>query len=204
LNRRYLVGSVPEEFGKETAHSVERSAVRISCAGMNAKINDEASTGQTESAESPETIDERRGEPSNHRHEEKDVDVFSLFTIVFLLFLSCVIIFLVVSGMMLYFKAHEPAKTSGQANLPVTRAGEFPKPRLEVKGSADLARLRAAEEADLNSYGWVDRSAGTVRIPIDRAMQLLLERGLPDVGGGQTPLSLMQARPAETATPPRL
>ena len=62
----------------------------------------------------------------------------------------------------------------------------------------------AAEHADLNSYGWVDRTSGIARIPIDRAMQLVLERGLPDVGGGQTPLSLMQARPSETASPPRL
>jgi hypothetical protein len=137
-------------------------------------------------------------------HERKDVDVLSLITIAFLLLLSCVIIFLVVWGMMHYFKAHEPAKTSGQANLPITAAGEFPRPRLEVKGPVDLARLRAAEQADLDSYGWVDRNSGTVRIPIDRAMQLLLERGLPDVGAGQTPLSLMQARPAESATPPQL
>jgi hypothetical protein len=72
-----------------------------------------------------------------------------------------------------------------------------------VKPGASLAELRAAEDADLNSYGWIDRKAGKVRIPIDRAMQLLLDRGLPDVGAGQTPLSLMQARPAETATPPR-
>jgi hypothetical protein len=137
-------------------------------------------------------------------HERKDVDVLSLITIAFLLFLSCVTIFLVVWGMMHYFRVHEPAKTSGQAILPITTAGEFPKPRLEVKGPVDLAAFRAAEEADLNSYSWVDRSSGTVRIPIDRAMQLLLERGLPDVGAGQTPLSLMQARPAETATPPQL
>jgi hypothetical protein len=67
-----------------------------------------------------------------------------------------------------------------------------------------LANLRAAEEADLDSYGWIDRNSGTVHIPIDRAMQLLLQRGLPDVGAGQTPLSLMQARPAENATPPQL
>jgi hypothetical protein len=139
-----------------------------------------------------------------HDHERKDVDVVSLITIAFLLFFACVIIFLVVWGMMHYFRVHEPAKTSGQAILPITTAGEFPKPRLEVKGPVDLAAFRAAEEADLNSYSWVDRSSGTVRIPIDRAMQLLLERGLPDVGAGQTPLSLMQARPAETATPPQL
>ncbi len=136
-------------------------------------------------------------------HERTDVDVPSLITIVFLLLLSCLIITLVVWGMMHYFKLHEPSKTAGQANLPVTSSAEFPKPRLEIKGAADLAKLRAAENADLDSYGWIDRKSGTVRIPIDRAIQLLLERGLPDVGRGQTPLSLMQARPSESATPPQ-
>ena len=137
-------------------------------------------------------------------HERKDVDVPSLLTIAVLLFFSCVIIFLVVWGMMHYFKLHEPARTAGQANLPVTSSEEFPNPRLQIKGAVDLANLRAAEEADLDSYGWVDRNSGTVRVPIDRAMQLLLERGLPDVGAGQTPLSLMQARPAENTTPPQV
>jgi hypothetical protein len=139
-----------------------------------------------------------------HDHERKDVDVLSLITIAFVLFLSCAIIFLVVWGMMHCFKLQEPAKTAGQANLPATSSEEFPKPRLQVRGAVDLARLRAAEEADLDSYGWIDRNSETVRIPIDRAIQLLVERGLPDVGAGQTPLSLMQARPAETATPPQL
>jgi hypothetical protein len=171
---------------------------------MNSKITDESGGSHASAAKGSETIAEGGGETGNPGHEQKDVDVLPLFTIAFLLFLSCLIIFLVVSGMMLYLKAHEPAKTSGQANIPITTVGEFPKPRLEVKGSADLAKLRAAEEADLNSYGWANRNSAIVRIPIDRAMQLLLERGLPDVGAGQTPLSLMQARPGQTATPPRL
>jgi hypothetical protein len=35
-------------------------------------------------------------------------------------------------------------------------------------------------QADLlEGYGWVDREAGVVRVPIERAMELLLERGLP-------------------------
>jgi hypothetical protein len=137
-------------------------------------------------------------------HERKDVDVISLFTVVFMLFLSGAVIFFLVTILMHYFKLHEPPKTAGQTNIPVTRAAEFPAPRLEIKPGASLAQLRAAEEADLNSHGWIDRNAGTVRIPIDRAMQLILERGLPDVGSGQTPLSLMQARPAETTSSPRL
>src|SRR5438552_10332699 len=139
-----------------------------------------------------------------HDHERTDVDVPSLFTIVFLLLLSCIAIFVVVTLMMRYFKAHEPAVAAGQPNIPATRVEKFPQPRLEVKPGASLAELRAAEDADLNSYGWIDRNAGTVRIPIDRAMQLILERGLPDVGTGQTPLSLMQSRPGESATPPQL
>lgn len=54
-----------------------------------------------------------------------------------------------------------------------------PEPRLQVSGAADLAAFRAKEEAELQSYGWIDRKAGTVRIPIDRAMDLILQRGLP-------------------------
>src|SRR5690349_18099222 len=145
-----------------------------------------------------------QAEHSQHGHERKDVNVISLFAIVLTLFILGAVIFLVVTMMMHYFKAHEPSKTAGQANIPATHSEEFPQPRLEVKPGASLAEFRAAEDADLNSYGWIDRNTGTVRIPIDRAMQLILERGLPDVGAGKTPLSLMQARPAETASPLRL
>ncbi len=137
-------------------------------------------------------------------HEQKDADVVSLFTIVLMVALVVIVIFIVVAGFLHYFSIHEPPKTSGQANIPVASSAEFPQPRLEVIPGADLRTLHAAEQTDLNSYGWIDRARGTVRIPIDRAMQLILERGLPDAGHGQTPLSLMQARPNETASPPRL
>jgi hypothetical protein len=140
----------------------------------------------------------------NHDYERRDVDVRALFAVALLLLLSCVAIFIVVALMMHYFKVHQPVVTAGQANIPVTRTREFPQPRLIIKPGASLAELRAAEDSDLNSYGWVDRKSGIARIPIERAMQLLLERGPPDVGAGQTPLSLMQARPSETASPSRL
>jgi hypothetical protein len=53
---------------------------------------------------------------------------------------------------------------------------EPPEPRLQVDAAADIARLRATEQAQLDGYGWVDRQGGTVHIPIERAMQLLAER----------------------------
>jgi hypothetical protein len=55
----------------------------------------------------------------------------------------------------------------------------FPSPQLEVDERGQLDKIRTDEAQTLNSYDWVDQKAGTVRIPIDRAMDLLVERGLP-------------------------
>lgn len=52
-------------------------------------------------------------------------------------------------------------------------------PRLQANPVRDLRELRAADEATLSTYGWVDKNIGKVRIPIERAMELTVERGLP-------------------------
>ncbi len=54
-----------------------------------------------------------------------------------------------------------------------------PQPRLQRVPAGDLRRMKAVDETVLNSYGWVDKENGVVRIPIDQAMELTLERGLP-------------------------
>jgi len=54
-----------------------------------------------------------------------------------------------------------------------------PQPNLLVNEPLNLATFRAQEEEKLTTYGWVDRNAGVVRIPVERAKDLLLERGLP-------------------------
>jgi hypothetical protein len=57
---------------------------------------------------------------------------------------------------------------------------QFPAPRLQMdNGDQDLANLHEREDLLLNYYSWVDRSKGTVRIPIERAMELIAQRGLP-------------------------
>jgi hypothetical protein len=55
----------------------------------------------------------------------------------------------------------------------------FPNPRLEEDERGQLNQIRLTEEQTLNSYGWVDQNAGTVHIPIERAMDLIVQRGLP-------------------------
>jgi hypothetical protein len=55
----------------------------------------------------------------------------------------------------------------------------FPSPRLEEDERNQLNDILTKEDDILYSYGWVDEKAGIVRIPIDRAMDLLVQRGLP-------------------------
>jgi hypothetical protein len=54
-----------------------------------------------------------------------------------------------------------------------------PEPRLLVNEPADLKAVLGEEEEVLDSYGWVDKSRGIVRIPIERAMELVAKEGLP-------------------------
>jgi hypothetical protein len=70
---------------------------------------------------------------------------------------------------------------SDPARSPVARpAGEAPPgPRLLTDEPANLRTFRQSEDERLASYEWLDKNAGTVRIPIDRAKDLVLERGFP-------------------------
>jgi hypothetical protein len=52
-----------------------------------------------------------------------------------------------------------------------------PLPRLQVEPVLELNQARNQQRAEIDTYGWVDRGHGIVHIPIDRAMDLILERG---------------------------
>lgn len=62
----------------------------------------------------------------------------------------------------------------------------FPTPRLEEDERGQLEGILTKENQILYSYGWVDEKAGIARIPIDRAMDLLVQRGLPVLPQGAT------------------
>jgi hypothetical protein len=72
-------------------------------------------------------------------------------------------------------------------------------PRLQAIPANEIFEFRQRENAELSEYGWVDRNAGTVRIPIEQAKELLLQRGLPsrpaasDSQAGTDPAALMPA-----------
>ena len=97
------------------------------------------------------------------------------------LFVTVVAVVLLMAWLFGYF-----AKTQslGPPASPFTDVRVLPPdPRLQVEPNKDLDRLRAEQEKQLDSYGWVDRNPGVVHIPIERAMGLVAERGLPARAG---------------------
>lgn len=83
----------------------------------------------------------------------------------------------------------------------VTRT--FPEPRLQYDDVADMKALRSNENEKLglnngHPYAWIDENAGVVRIPIDRAMELLAQRGL---GGAATAPATSRGKKGAAAMP---
>ena len=54
-----------------------------------------------------------------------------------------------------------------------------PGPGLDAVPEVRLQETRARDAERLTTYGWLDQAGGVVHIPIEEAMRLLVERGLP-------------------------
>ena len=82
-------------------------------------------------------------------------------------------------GLFVYFEDREAARAPEFPMAVASGPREPPFPRLQVAPRQDLQTFREQEDAILNGYTWVNREAGTVRIPIAEAMRLTVQRGLP-------------------------
>jgi hypothetical protein len=89
--------------------------------------------------------------------------------------------------------ADRPIDVSVQLPPALTTPPAVPGPGLDAQPESELGILLQRESERLNSYGWVDRDAGVVHIPIDRAMELLVESGLPAVEGSTPTFGLDSA-----------
>jgi hypothetical protein len=79
-----------------------------------------------------------------------------------------VVLYFQMEGLWHARQAEEVPAVPTAAALPA----EPPEPRLQTAPALDLQALRAEEDARLGSYGWVDRDAGLVHVPIARAMAM--------------------------------
>jgi hypothetical protein len=125
-----------------------------------------------------------RGEPEELRHPDVHFEASDINARGVLLTGAGILLSVWIVTVLLYFLfehfAHIHAEQSPPA-LPINAHGVAlpPEPRLQVQPSRDLQEVKAAAENELHSYQWVDRKNGIVAIPIDRAMKLLVQRGIP-------------------------
>jgi len=118
-------------------------------------------------------------------HETKDVDIRAIvvFGAILLAIVGAVSLG---TSFVLDFLGSRP-DPSVVLRSPLARNELPPQPRLQVAPPADMRVFLAREDAVLSSYAWVDRPQKIVRIPIDRAKTLLLERGFPIRPSGERP-----------------
>lgn len=126
-------------------------------------------------------------EPKNPHvhHEPGDVDARAL-TKFGLGMSGLVVVFLFgLWGLFQYFAKREaelgPAPSQGAG---VAAQKLPPEPRLQPNPVRDLRQMRADEDRLMSQYAWIDPDKGVVRIPVERAMELIAQRGLP--AGGKT------------------
>jgi hypothetical protein len=135
--------------------------------------------------------------------ERQDLNARRVFVFLISLAIGGVLVVFVVWGLYQFMDARQRSHQPPQS--PLVKEVEtdtrivspdaitkFPQPRLERNERVEINDFGLNEEQTLNSYGWVDEKAGVVRIPIERAMQLLAQRGLPTTPkAGTVPLSVV-------------
>ena len=130
----------------------------------------------------------------NGGYERRDIGVRGVLYFLAGLVVAGVFIHFVVSGLYSYLEKRSQSQQAPVSPLvtnapPDTRKlptdyrdylkQNFPAPQLEIDERNQLDKIRIDEAQTLSTYDWVDQKAGTVRIPIDRAMDLVAQRGLP-------------------------
>jgi hypothetical protein len=117
--------------------------------------------------------------PPGSSYEHTDAAIRPLVQFAFWLVISAILVHVVLAAGYWYMKRTMETAQSAQAfPLAADEAHRLPPaPQLQQIPSRDMYELRTAQETDLHSYGWVDKNAGTVRIPIDDAMKMMLQRG---------------------------
>jgi hypothetical protein len=114
-------------------------------------------------------------------HERRDVNVFQISAFGIGLALGCIVVVFAMWAMFDFLFKREDAKNASNpaAAMMSERAKLPPEPRLQAQPKVELKDLKADEDAILSSYGWIDPNKGIVRIPIDQAIDIVAQKGLP-------------------------
>lgn len=117
--------------------------------------------------------------PSDAGYEHTDANVWIIVKFGVWLVVTAAIIHV---GLLVMFRLFAEQRETDVQQFPLAAGAELrlpAEPRLQRFPANEAFEFRTQEAAALGSYGWVDRNAGRVRIPIADAMRLTVERGLP-------------------------
>lgn len=119
--------------------------------------------------------------PPGAQYEHTDIDTSVGYKFALWLTVAMLISVAIVYGTFWFFEGRQVSTDALTQRYPLAAGREKapPAPNLQTQPLQDIYLLRKGEAAKLESYGWVDKEGGIVRIPIDRAMALTAERGLP-------------------------
>jgi hypothetical protein len=113
-------------------------------------------------------------------HETRDVDVRAVTKFGLGIGAGVVVSFFLIWFLFDRFAAREMGRNTQPEPMAASNPQkEPPEPRLQPAPVMDLKTFRSGEDAILNSYGWVDPGKGIVRIPVERALELVAREGLP-------------------------
>jgi hypothetical protein len=82
-------------------------------------------------------------------------------------------------GLFAYLDKRQDASDVARSPFAAPQGQLPPPPNLLTDEPVNLLQYQRSEDTALGTYGWIDKEAGTVRLPIDRAKELLLQQGLP-------------------------
>jgi len=138
--------------------------------------------------------DEIKHENGHGDYERRDIGSAGVLYFLLALAVAGVFVHFVVSGIYSYLDKRTEANQTPMSPLVTNTPTDtrhlpgdykdylkqnFPAPQLEIDERNQLDSIRINEAQVLSSYDYIDKNAGTVRIPIDRAMDLIAQRGLP-------------------------
>lgn len=117
--------------------------------------------------------------PSGHDREiDREIDLRAVGQTVLGILVLTLVAMAAMWAMLEWMLASEERRDPEPPALEAAREPQLPPgPRLQASPEAELESYRAHENALLSSYGWQDREAGTVRIPVGRAMELIVAEG---------------------------
>lgn len=110
--------------------------------------------------------------------EEQDANVGALAKFGLGLAIVCALVLALIVWLQGFFATQTQEAMPASSPLAAQRQAP-PAPLLQVTPEKDLHLSRAAEDSVLHNYGWIVRDSGVVRLPIERAMELTAQRGLP-------------------------